>query len=240
MPLAALERLAKADAFAGLGVDRRQALWAIRGLGEKPLPLLAGLETHETPVHLKALAAGREVVEDYRATQLSLRPHPLSFLRGELTRRRIVPCADLATIPDGRMVEVAGLILVRQRPGSAKGVLFLTIEDESGIANGILWPDRFEAHRRIVMSSAMVSIRGRVQKEGIVIHVVTEQVTDLTWLLRQVGDIDLPKLAPRGATPSGPDHGFDRDAEEWRPRPRSDYHFNDGGGVIPIRSHDFH
>ncbi|OJU23458.1 MULTISPECIES: error-prone DNA polymerase [unclassified Sphingomonas] len=240
VPLAALERLAKADAFAGLGVDRRQALWAIRGLGEKPLPLLAGLETHETPVHLKALAAGREVVEDYRATQLSLRPHPLSFLRGELTRRRIVPCADLATIPDGRMVEVAGLILVRQRPGSAKGVLFLTIEDESGIANGILWPDRFEAHRRIVMSSAMVSIRGRVQKEGIVIHVVTEQVTDLTWLLRQVGDIDLPKLAPRGATPSGPDHGFDRDAEEWRPRPRSDYHFNDGGGVIPIRSHDFH
>ena len=240
VPLAALERLAKADAFAGLGLDRRQALWAIRGLGEKPLPLLAAIETHETPVYLKALAAGREVVEDYRATQLSLRPHPLSFLRGELKRRRIVPCADLATIPDGRMVEVAGLILVRQRPGSAKGVLFLTIEDESGIANGILWPDRFEAQRRIVMSSAMVAIRGRVQKEGIVIHVVTEQVTDLTWLLQQVGDIDLPKLTPRGAVPSGPDHGFDRDAEEWRPRPRSDYHFNDAGSVIPIRSHDFH
>ncbi len=240
VPLAALERLAKADAFAGLGLDRRQALWAIRGLGEKPLPLLAAIETHETPVYLKALAAGREVVEDYRATQLSLRPHPLSFLRGELKRRRIVHCADLATIPDGRMVEVAGLILVRQRPGSAKGVLFLTIEDESGIANGILWPDRFEAQRRIVMSSAMVAIRGRVQKEGIVIHVVTEQVTDLTWLLQQVGDIDLPKLTPRGAVPSGPDHGFDRDAEEWRPRPRSDYHFNDAGSVIPIRSHDFH
>ena len=238
VPLAALERLAKADAFAGMGLDRRQALWAIRGLGEKPLPLLAALETRETPVHLKALTAGREVVEDYRATQLSLRPHPLSFLRGELKRRGIVPCADLATIPDGRMVDLAGLILVRQRPGSANGVLFLTIEDESAIANGILWPDRFEAQRRIIMSSAMVAIRGRVQKEGIVIHVVTERVTDLTWLLRQVGDIDMPRLAPQGsAAPGGPDRG----EEEWRPHPRTDYHFRDRrADVIPIRSHDFH
>ncbi|WP_137788295.1 error-prone DNA polymerase [Sphingomonas sp. 3P27F8] len=243
VPLAALERLAKADAFAGMGLDRRQALWAIRGLGEKPLPLLAALETRETPVHLKALTAGREVVEDYRATQLSLRPHPLSFLRGELKRRGIVPCADLPHIRDGRMVEVAGLILVRQRPGSAKGVLFLTIEDESGIANGILWPDRFEAQRRIVMTSAMVSIRGRVQKEGIVIHVVTEQVTNLTHLLRQVGDIDLPKLTARGTGGhGGPDRGEkEKDERQWRPRTRSDYHFRDRAqDVIPIRSHDFH
>ncbi len=239
VPLAALEKIAKADAFAGMGLDRRQALWAIRGLGETPLPLLASLEPREEPVHLRALTAGREVVEDYRATQLTLRQHPLSFLRPELRRRGMVCCADLKTIKEGRMVDVAGIILVRQRPGSAKGVLFMTIEDETGIANGILWPDRFEAQRRTVMSSAMVSIRGRVQKEGIVIHVVADHITDLTHLLRQVGDIDLPRLVSRGdgAThPGAPDRGD----PGWK-KGRTDYHYRERpGDLIPIRSHDFH
>jgi error-prone DNA polymerase len=237
VPLATLEKLAKADAFAGMGLDRRQALWAIKGLGDTPLPLLAGIERREEPVHLKALTAGREVVEDYRATQLSLRAHPLAFLRAELKRRRIVECADLERIKDGTHVDVAGIILVRQRPGSAKGVLFITIEDETGVANGILWPDRFEAQRRTVMSSAMVSIRGRVQKEGPVIHVVADLIVDLTPLLRQVGDLDLPRMTSRGdgAThPGAPDRGD----PGWKPRPRSDYHFKDA--VIPIKSHDFH
>jgi len=241
VPLAALEKLAKADAFHALGLDRRQALWAIKGLGESPLPLLALAERHEPPVHLTALTAGREVVEDYRATQLSLRAHPLTFLRGELTRRRMVRCGDLAAIKDGRHVEVAGIILVRQRPGSAKGVLFITIEDETGIANGILWPDRFEAQRRTVMSAAMVSIKGRVQKEGLVIHVVADLVTDLTPMLRQVGDIDLPRLTSPGdgAThPGSPDRGD----PEWKPRHRTDWHYRDVAkeDVIPIKSHDFH
>ena len=237
VPLATLEKLAKADAFAGMELDRRQALWAIKGLGDSPLPLLAGLDRREEPVHLKALTAGREVVEDYRATQLSLRAHPLAFLRAELKRRRMVACAELATIKDGAHVDVAGIILVRQRPGSAKGVLFITIEDETGVANGILWPDRFEAQRRTVMSSAMVSIRGRVQKEGLVIHVVADLITDLTPLLRQVGDLNLPRMVARGdgATyPGAPDRGD----PGWQPRPRSDYHFKDD--AIPIRSHDFH
>jgi error-prone DNA polymerase len=240
VPLAALEKLAKADAFHALGLDRRQALWAIKGLGETPLPLLAAIERHEPSVTLKALTAGREVVEDYRATQLTLRAHPLTFLRGELTRRRMVRCGDLSTIKDGRHVEVAGIILVRQRPGSAKGVLFITIEDETGIANGILWPDRFEAQRRTVMSAAMVSIKGRVQKEGLVIHVVADLITDLTPLLRQVGDIDLPRLTSPGdgAThPGAPDRGD----KGWRPKGRTDYHFRERAeDVIPIRSHDFH
>ncbi len=245
VPLAALEKLAKADAFAGMGFDRRQALWAIRGLGDTPLPLLAAIETKEDPVHLRALTAGREVVEDYRATQLTLRQHPLTFLRDRLRERRCVCCEELKTIKEGTLVDVAGIILVRQRPGSAKGVLFLTIEDETGVANGILWPDRFEAQRRTVMSSAMVSIRGRVQKEGIVIHVVADLITDLTWMLREVGEIDLPSLVARGdgAThPGAPDRG---DAG-WKPRNRTDYHYRDGHyrdrpeDVIPIRSHDFH
>ena len=240
VPLAALEKLANADAFAGMGLDRRQALWAIRGLGETPLPLFSTLETLETPVHLKALTAGREVVEDYRATQLTLREHPLTFLRGELSRRGMVRCAELGE-RDGKWVEVAGIILVRQRPGSAKGVLFITIEDETGVANGILWPDRFEAQRRTVMSAAMVSIKGRVQKEGIVIHVVADLITDLTPLLRQVGDIDLPSLVSRGdgaTRPGAPDRGD----PEWRPTPRTDYHYKSSKAedAIPIRSHDFH
>ena len=240
VPVAALEALARADAFAGMGLDRRQAAWAIRGLGEAPLPLLAGIERHEPPVVLRALTAGREVVEDYRATQLSLRAHPLTFLRDELARRRMVPCAALADIREGRIVEVAGVILVRQRPGSAKGVLFITVEDETGVANGILWPDRFEAQRRTVMSSAMVSLKGRVQKEGSVIHVIVDRVTDLTPMLRQVGEIDLPSLTARG---DGATHGGapDRGDPGWRPRVRTDYHHRDRAeDVIPIRSHDFH
>lgn len=240
VPVAALEALARADAFAGMGLDRRQAAWAIRGLGEAPLPLLAGIERHEPPVVLRALTAGREVVEDYRATQLSLRAHPLTFLRDELARRRMVPCAALADIREGRVVEVAGVILVRQRPGSAKGVLFITVEDETGVANGILWPDRFEAQRRTVMSAAMVSLKGRVQKEGSVIHVIVDRVTDLTPMLRQVGEIDLPSLTARG---DGATHGGapDRGDPGWRPRVRTDYHHRDRAeDVIPIRSHDFH
>ena len=238
---ASLEKLAQADAFRCFGHDRRQALWAIRGLGERPPPLLALIETREPAPVLTPLTAGREVVEDYRATQLSLRAHPLSFLRTELGRRGMVPCAALANIKDGRKVDLAGIILVRQRPGSAKGVLFITLEDETGVANAILWPDRFEANRRTVMSSAMLGIRGRVQKEGAVTHVIIDTLHDLTPLLRRVGDIDLPRLVARGdgATyPGAPDRGD----PGWNPRGRTDYPFkqNRDDDLIPIRSHDFH
>jgi error-prone DNA polymerase len=244
VPLATLEKLAKADAFQGLGLNRRQALWAIRGLGEKPLPLFAAGERREEPVSLVPLTAGREVVEDYRATQLTLREHPLFFLRSELACRRIIPCADLKTTRDGRKVEVAGIILVRQKPGSAKGVLFITIEDETGVANIILWPDRFEAQRTVVMSSAMISVVGKVQREGEVIHVIADHIRDYTDMLRQVGDIDLPRLTSPG---DGATHGAspDRGESGWRPKPRSLYHppFRTGcdpEDVIPIKSHDFH
>lgn len=236
--LATLEKLAQADAFHAFGLDRRSALWTIRGLGERPPPLLALLETREPDAVLASLAAGREVVEDYRATQFSLRAHPLKFLRASLMRRGMVDCAQLACIKDGSRVELAGIVLVRQRPGSAKGVLFLTLEDETGIANAILWPDRFEANRRLVMSAAMLGIVGRVQREGAVIHVIVDRLTDLTPMLRQVGDIDLPRMVSRGdgATyPGAPDRGD----PGWRPRGRSDYHWKDRGG-IPIKSHDFH
>ncbi|MGJ3628609.1 OB-fold nucleic acid binding domain-containing protein [Sphingomonas sp. MMS24-JH45] len=124
-------------------------------------------------------------------------------------------------------------------------MLFITIEDETGVANGILWPDRFEAQRRTVMSSAMVSLTGRVQVESNVTHVIVDRVTDLTAMLRSVGDVDLPSLVARGdgAThPGAPDRGDPGYRErEWRPNPRSDYHWRDPQEkTIPIRSHDFH
>ena len=203
VPVAALERLAEADAFQALGLDRRQALWAIRGLSDTRLPLFDSVTATsgaEPAVTLAAMTAGRQVVEDYRSTGLSLRRHPVSFLRPDLAARRIVRCADLATTRDGRRVEVAGIILVRQRPGSARGVLFVTIEDETGHANLILWPSVFEAQRRLVLSASMIACRGKLQREGEVIHVVTEHLTDLSGLLRAVGERDeaFPLPAGRG------------------------------------------
>jgi error-prone DNA polymerase len=196
VPVAALERLAEADAFAGLGADRRQALWLIRGLGEPPPPLLAMVA--EPAVALRPMTEGREVVEDYQATGLTLRHHPVHFLRAELGRRGMITCVSLAAVKPGRRVTVPGIVLVRQRPGSAKGVMFITIEDETGIANLVLWPDQFEKQRRLVLSASMIACQGKVQREGDVIHVVVERLSDLSAELRSVGARDLPFPIERG------------------------------------------
>jgi error-prone DNA polymerase len=144
-------------------------------------------EIVETPVSLPTLTDGAEVVEDYRSTGLSLRRHPVSFLREELRRRGMGDCASLRSTRDGRRVVVPGLVLVRQKPGSAKGVIFITIEDETDIANLIVWPNVFETQRRVVLSASMIACHGRVQREGEVIHVVTERLEDLSPMLRDVG-----------------------------------------------------
>jgi len=229
---AAVEKLADADAFHALGRDRRQGLWQVRGLDEAPLPLFAAADRAavEPAVSLRPLTDGREVVEDYRALQLSLRAHPLAFLRDELARRGVTRCADLGALRDGRHVEVAGIVLVRQKPGSAKGILFLTIEDETGIANGVLFPDRFEAHRRTVMSASMIGMVGRVQKEGDVIHVVCDRVIDHGDLLMQVGRMAFPHTTGRGdggrhpGAPDRGDKGYGGDGyggdRRWSPPPR--------------------
>ncbi|WP_267389300.1 error-prone DNA polymerase [Sphingomonas sp. GC_Shp_3] len=250
---AAIEKLADADAFHAFGADRRQGLWKVRGLGEAPLPLFAAAdraaetisaEGIEPVVALRPLTDGRKVIEDYRALQLSLRAHPLTFVRDDLTRRGVTRCADLATIRDGRHVEVAGIILVRQKPGSAKGVLFITIEDETGIANGILWPDRFERQRRTVMSASMIGMKGRVQKEGEVIHVICDRIIDHGDLLHRVGELSFPHRTGRGdgaKHPGSPDRG---DAG-WKPEPRNSYWPPHAEGMDPedairFKSHDFH
>ncbi|HTI03128.1 MAG TPA: error-prone DNA polymerase [Acidisoma sp.] len=189
LPRAALETLAAADAFEGFGLDRRRALWAIGGLADGALPLFAARSAGEAEpqMALRGMTEERAVVEDYRAVGLSLRAHPASFLRPHLSVQRITPCADLAVTRDGARLTVAGLVLVRQRPGSARGVLFVTIEDETGFANAVIWPDVYEAHRAIILGARMLAIRGRVQKEGQVIHVIAEILTDLSPLLAQLG-----------------------------------------------------
>ncbi|RYY26113.1 MAG: DNA polymerase III subunit alpha [Sphingomonadales bacterium] len=253
VPRAAIERLAEADAFHSIADDRRQGLWKVRGLGEAPLPLFAAADEREAgfspegiepDVTLRAMTDGREVVEDYRTTQLSLRAHPVSFLRDELARRGVRRCSELTQIKDGRHVEIAGVILVRQKPGSAKGVLFITIEDETGVGQGILWPDRFEAQRRTVMSASMVGLRGRLQKEGEVIHVIIDRVVDYGELLRKVGEMEFPhRPGPGdGATHAG---SPDRGEAGWKPEARNLYFPPFAGGadpeqVVKIKSRDFH
>ncbi len=188
VPAQALERLAEADAFGCLGLGRRQALWAVRGLADA-LPLFAAAEGiwQEPPVVLAPTVEARAVVEDYRSTGLSLRRHPVAFLRENLRARGMIACAELARAREGRGVAVAGLVLVRQKPGSAKGVMFLTIEDETGVANLIVWPSVFERQRRVILAAGMIACHGRVQREGAVIHVIAERLEDLSALLRQVG-----------------------------------------------------
>ena len=180
---AALEALARADGFGSSGLSRRQALWAVRGLDEAPLPLFAAAPNRrEPPVTLPEAAPGKEVADDYRALRLSLKDHPLALLRGALGAG-YMPCAGLAETAHGRRAQVAGLVLNRQRPGSAKGVIFATLEDETGIANLIVWPAVFERFRKAVLGASLLGVAGRVQREGLVIHVLAEEVFDLTALL---------------------------------------------------------
>jgi error-prone DNA polymerase len=205
---AALERLAEADAFAAMGLDRRAALWAIRGLADTALPLWAAAdagakprpESAEPAVGLTPMTAGRSVVEDYRSFGLSLRAHPVSFLRATLSARGMIACGDLRSMRDGRRATVPGLVLVRQRPGSAKGIMFITLEDETGVANIVVWPSVFEANRPLILSARMIAVRGRVQREGEVIHVVTERLEDLSPLLASLGRVedDFPLRTGRG------------------------------------------
>ena len=251
VPRAAIERLAEADAFLCLSENRRQGLWKVKGLGEAPLPLFAAADAREAQfspeglepdVALKPMSEGREVVEDYRALQLSLRGHPVSFLRSDLDAMKIMRCADLPSIRDGRNVEVAGVILVRQRPGSAKGVLFITIEDETGVSQGILWPDRFEIYRRQVMSSSMIAMRGRLQKEGEVIHIICDRITNHDDMLRSIARADFTVAPGRG---DGASHGGGPDPRDPgipRGRTLSSKPFGtraEQEETLRIQSHDF-
>ena len=184
-----LERLADADAFRSLGLDRRQALWAVRALDrvgdQDDLPLFASRPKRETEpdARLPPMPLGAHVVEDYRRLSLSLKAHPASFLRARLSSRGILRSETLRSVKNGERVTVAGLVLVRQRPGTAAGVIFMTLEDETGVANIIVWPKVFERLRAIVLGARFVAVTGKLQSEQGVIHIVAERMNDLTPML---------------------------------------------------------
>ncbi|MDX3928352.1 MAG: error-prone DNA polymerase [Shinella sp.] len=188
----AIERLADADAFRSMGLDRRAALWAAKALDAENavenLPLFAeaddvGKLQMEPVVHLPPMPPGEQVVNDYRYLSLSLKAHPMSFLRERFRRLGVVETRVLETAPVGRKVSVAGLVLIRQRPGSAKGVIFMTIEDETGVANAIVWQKVFKAFRPVVMGARLVKVTGKLQREQGVIHIVADRIEDMTPFL---------------------------------------------------------
>lgn len=198
---APLVKLADADAFGSLGLSRREAKWAIQALRDDPLPLFAagGLlqdeavpEFSDPAIDLPRMTRGAEVVADYNHVGLTLREHPATFLRQDLTARGIKSCRDATSLPDGKYTQVAGMVLVRQRPGSASGVVFITAEDETGIVNIIVWPKTFELYRRAVLASSFLLVTGTIQKEGQVVHLIARSLTDLSHELAAIGERDAP------------------------------------------------
>ncbi|WP_269586420.1 error-prone DNA polymerase [Roseibium sp. Sym1] len=248
VPAAALIELAEADAFRpSLGLARREALWAIKALRDEPLPLFAAAanreagiipEQAEPTVSLKPMEAGREVVEDYGHVGLSLRRHPVAFLRADLSRRRFVTCAEAVALRDSRWVNVAGLVLVRQRPGSAKGVMFITLEDETTVANLVVWSKVFEKYRRTVLGSGMLGVKGRVQREGEVVHIVARELIDLSSELASVGTRNEAFPLPHGRGDEF-HHGSPAPDPRGMPKPRD--MFDPYGHIdeIKVKTRDF-
>ena len=243
LPPHTVTRLADADAFGSLRLSRRQALWAAKALGrvgdkDDDLPLFRG-DARGTPaalpqapaqlsaprepaVQLPSMPLGEEVVNDYRFLELSLRPHPATFLRADLARRGIIPNEELRVLPSAARVSVSGLVTVRQQPGSANGVIFMTIEDETAVANIIVWPKTFERFRPIIMGARYLAISGELQKESDVIHVVARRLDDLTWLLARLTE-DAPPieaLARADAVKRPHDENVDSRARGRRNPPR--------------------
>jgi DNA-directed DNA polymerase III PolC len=247
--------LARADAFASMGLTRRDVLWAVRAFSEASLPLLEArphVRDLEPSVSLPKLTLGEQVVDDYSTISMSLRAHPLQLLRPTLSDRRMSNSEKLREAQTGDFLQMAGLVLVRQRPGTASGVVFVTLEDEFGIANLVVWPKVFDAHRRIVMGSRLLGVAGKVQRDvqkdgepGLVIHLVAERLWDWSADLDRIADLDghFELRMGRGdqAHSSTPDP---RDEPKPRPRPkkqpydRSRIHLD--RPVIKIASRDFH
>ncbi len=249
--LISLEKLAAADAFRSVGLDRRQALWDVKALGAaEPLPLFAWTQTREAAaepfVQLPEMRLSEHVVNDYQTLRMSLKAHPMSFLRSRFAARRVLACDDLRGVKDGTYVAVAGVVLVRQRPGSAKGVVFMTIEDETGIANAVVWPKTLERFRKEVMGARLIVIHGRIQRHEDIIHVVSAKLEDrsdwLQLLSEEAANMKVPianadeVLSPDPGSARGPAPGSAHPSRDTHPRwaghPRD-------ARIIP-KSRDFH
>ncbi len=230
---AALEKLARADAFASMGLSRREALWAARRFvaanangDAKPLPLFEAVGDDgwgaEAPVTLPEMPLGEAVMADYASIRMSLRCHPMALLRDGFPRT--MPAEQLIEAENESWITVVGLVLARQRPGTAKGVIFATLEDETGVANVIVWPKIYERFRRIVLTSRLLKVAGRLQREGIVTHLITERLEDCSPLL--------DSLSERGA----------EDLHGPRPVPpaKSGFRHPRNQGSVLFPSRDFH
>jgi error-prone DNA polymerase len=185
---ATLERLADADAFRSIGLDRRQALWEV-STQDHPVALFAGQEAPEGKgenVQLPLMSVSEHVVQDYATTSFSIKAHPVSFVRAQLTQLHIVSANDLKLMKNGDRVKIAGLVLVRQRPGTAGGVCFMTIEDETGFANLVIFQGLFDKYRKPILQSRLIMVEGKLQVEGDVIHVIVSVCHDFSRLLRKL------------------------------------------------------
>jgi error-prone DNA polymerase len=178
-------RLARADVFSSLKLPRRTAQWLSLPPQTTP-PLFAETETSEPEPKLDAMSAFEQVVADYGSVGLSLRDHPVRFLRPLLENRSVVPASELAKLPTGRWVTVAGLVLLRQRPSTAKGITFVTLEDETGVANLIVRPAVWERYHRAAKSATVMLTHGRLQNEAGVIHVLVAKLEDLSRMLSTI------------------------------------------------------
>jgi error-prone DNA polymerase len=200
-PRAMLEKLAAADCFRSIGLDRRAALWQVKALPDTPqnLPLFAAADARdrgeEEQVILPQMALSQHVVDDYQSLRLSLKAHPLHFLRPLFNAARLVRAVDLRDARHGRRVRFCGIVIVRQRPGSAKGVVFMTLEDETGIVNAVVWPHRLKHYRKVVMGSRMVMISGEIQRQDGIVHLIASHMEDWSAELLRLS-ADEPVLKP--------------------------------------------
>jgi len=195
LPVRKLKVLAEADAFRSIGLDRRQALWAVSRYAEtgtpaamlESLPLFAATASsplaREAEVAMPRMALGEHVLADYIAIRMSLKAHPMALLREDFRPRGYLRSVEVRDIPSGRIVKAAGIVLIRQRPGTASGVIFSTLEDETGIANIIIWPKIFERFRRIVLG-----VRGQIQSEQGVIHIIARELFDMSGHLAKLAE----------------------------------------------------
>ena len=181
--------LADAGALAGIGGDRHRAQWALLGVEDLP-GLLRNASAEEPPLQFELPTEGEDIVADYRSLGLTLGRHPLALLRARLSARRVTDSLAWKGVEDGRPARLAGLVRMRQRPGSAKGTMFLTLEDEGGPINVIVWPDVVERYRREVLGSRMLAVDGTTQRESNVVHLLARRCEDLSWML---GELDGPR-----------------------------------------------
>jgi error-prone DNA polymerase len=207
LPKRALILLADADAFRSIGLDRRAALWAVRRLPDDvPLPLfeiaVAREQPDENAAPLPEMPLPEQVVADYQTIRLSLKGHPMEFLRAMFAREHVVPCEHISHRNDRRYVRCAGVVLVRQRPGSAKGVVFMTLEDETGIANIVVWPAVMEKYRKEVMGARLILVEGYIQSSPEhVTHLVAQRMFDRSHDLIGLANDALSRKHP---VPAGP------------------------------------